>query len=70
MEDREKYTAERAYLDAGVLVKRYVNEAGSVWLRSLLSSPQADFWFTSRMTIVEVISAFGFGAECPAVSRN
>jgi uncharacterized protein len=46
------------YLDASALVKRYVNEAGSVWLRSLLSSPQADFWFTSRMTIIEVISAF------------
>ena len=25
---------------------------------ALLSSPQADYWFTSRITIVEVISAF------------
>jgi uncharacterized protein len=47
------------YLDASALVKRYVNEPGSAWLRSLLASPQADLLlFTSRMTIVEVISAF------------
>ena len=46
------------YLDASALVKRYVNEPGSVWLRTLLVSPQADLLFASRMTIVEVISAF------------
>jgi uncharacterized protein len=46
------------YLDASALVKCYVHETGSEWLRSLLSSPQAEFSFTSRMTIVEVISAF------------
>jgi predicted nucleic acid-binding protein len=46
------------YLDASALVKRYVHETGSVWLRSLFSSPQAELLFTSRMTIVEVISAF------------
>ena len=46
------------YLDASALVKRYVHEAGSVWLRSLISSPQAELMFTSRMSIVEVFSAF------------
>lgn len=46
------------YLDASALVKRYVNEPGSVWLRSLLASPHTDLLFTSRMTVVEVISAF------------
>ena len=46
------------YLDASALVKRYVNEPGSVWLRSLFISPQTDLLFTSRMTVVEVISAF------------
>lgn len=46
------------YLDASVLVKRYVNEPGSIWLRSLLASPQADLLFTSRMAVVEVVSAF------------
>ena len=46
------------YLDASALVKRYVNESGSGWLRSLLASTQVDLLFTSRMTIVEVMSAF------------
>ena len=46
------------YLDPSALVKRYVNEPGSVWMRALLVSPQADLLFTSRMSIVEVISAF------------
>ncbi len=46
------------YLDASALVKRYVAETGSAWLRSLLSSPQVQLAFTSRMTIIEVISAF------------
>jgi hypothetical protein len=46
------------YLDASALVKRYVDEPGSGWLRSLLSSPQVQLVFTSRMTIIEVTSAF------------
>lgn len=46
------------YLDASALVKRYVAEPGSSWLRSLLSSSQVQLAFTSRMTIIEVISAF------------
>jgi len=46
------------YLDASVLVKRYVNEAGSDWIRSLIGSTPSPLLFTSRMTVVEVISAF------------
>lgn len=46
------------YLDASGLVKRYVIETGSAWLCSVLASPQAQLLFTSRMTIVEITSAF------------
>jgi predicted nucleic acid-binding protein len=46
------------YLDASALVKRYLNEPGSVWVRTLLAPPQSDLLFTSRMTIIEVTSAF------------
>ncbi|GAB4549644.1 MAG: type II toxin-antitoxin system VapC family toxin [Anaerolineae bacterium] len=46
------------YLDASALVKRYVDEAGSHWLRAIVASPEPPLLFTSRMTIVEVISAF------------
>ncbi len=46
------------YLDASALVKRYVNETGSEWIRALVTLEKAPLLFTSRMTIVEVISAF------------
>ena len=46
------------YLDASALVKRYVDEVGSDWLRTTIASDQPALLFTSRMTIVEVIGAF------------
>jgi hypothetical protein len=46
------------YLDASALVKRYVQEPGSDWLREGLASGSVPTLFTSRLTIVEVISAF------------
>lgn len=46
------------YLDASALVKRYVDEIGSEWLRDICAAEQVPLLFTSRMTIVEVISAF------------
>ena len=46
------------YLDASALVKRYVDEVGSDWLRGIIASSQPALLFTSRMTIVEVVSAF------------
>ena len=45
-------------MDASALVKRYVNEAGSEWLRGIADAEPIPLLFTSRMTIVEVISAF------------
>jgi predicted nucleic acid-binding protein len=46
------------YVDASALVKRYVDETGSDWFREIIDPEQAPLLFTSRMTIVEVISAF------------
>jgi len=46
------------YLDASALVKRYVDEVGSDWLRTIIAFTRPLLLFTSRMTIVEVISAF------------
>ena len=48
----------RYYLDTSALVKRYVDEAGSDWLRALTAPDQNALLFISCMTIVEVISAF------------
>ena len=46
------------YLDASALVKRYVDEAGSDWLRWLVDPVRDSTVFISQMTIIEVISAF------------
>ena len=46
------------YLDASALVKRYVHERGSEWIRAIMGFEEETLLFTSRMTIVEVISAF------------
>lgn len=46
------------YLDASALVKRYVDERGSGWIRAIIDSEEETLLSTSRMTIVEVISAF------------
>jgi len=46
------------YLDASALVKRYVDEVGSNWLRAAMAPAWRPLLFTSRMAIVEVISAF------------
>jgi hypothetical protein len=46
------------YLDASALVKQYVDEIGSKWLREVVDRAQNPLLFTSRMTIIEVVSAF------------
>lgn len=46
------------YLDASALVKRYVDEVGSGWIRTTIVPARRPLLFTSRMAIVEVVSAF------------
>ena len=46
------------YVDASALVKRYVDEAGSGWLCALLQSQGSSLALISRLTIIEVTSAF------------
>jgi predicted nucleic acid-binding protein len=46
------------YLDASALVKRYVDEVGSDWLRTIVAPAEHSLLFISRMVIVEVVSAF------------
>ena len=47
-----------AYFDTSALLKRYVTEAGSSWLRTYLASPTAPVVFTSYLTAVEATCAF------------
>ena len=44
------------YLDSSVIAKRYLQETGSAWLRTILRGNDVEL-FTVRITAVEVISA-------------
>ncbi len=45
------------YLDTSTLIKRYVDEAGSNWIRSISSTPTDHLLLTARISVVELHSA-------------
>ncbi len=45
------------YLDASALVKRYVQEPGSIWLRTLMDQAGPGTLVVSHLTRIEVIAA-------------
>lgn len=45
------------YVDSSALVKRYVTEIGTDWIRSLVVPAGGNLLLTSRVTIVEIRSA-------------
>jgi predicted nucleic acid-binding protein len=45
------------FVDSSALVKRYVNETGSVWLSGLVSPAAGNDIYIARITAVEVIAA-------------
>jgi hypothetical protein len=45
------------YLDSSVLSKRYVEEIGTLWVRSILAPASDNAIITARVTIVELHSA-------------
>jgi len=48
----------RYYVDASALIKRYIDETGSAWLRVLLQPDRSSLVLISRLTVIQVISAF------------
>ena len=46
------------YLDSSALVKRYVKETGTAWIRTLIAPTAGHTLLTSRITMVEIYSAF------------
>ncbi len=46
------------HLDSSALVKHYIREPGSSWIRALVQSPEHHIWI-SELTIVEIAAAFG-----------
>jgi predicted nucleic acid-binding protein len=47
-----------AYFDTSALLKRYVTEAGTEWVKSLLAPLDAPVVLTSRLAVVEAACAF------------
>jgi hypothetical protein len=47
-----------AYFDTSALLKQYVTEAGTEWVKSLLASLDAPVVLTSRLSVVEAACAF------------
>jgi predicted nucleic acid-binding protein len=47
-----------AYLDSSALVKQYIAEVGSDWVKSFLALDRTPTVFTSNMTVVEATCAF------------
>ena len=46
-----------AYFDSSALVKRYVNEVGSAWVRRAVAHPMEESIYTALLTHAEVLSA-------------
>ena len=46
------------YLDASALVKRYVNEVGSAWIRQITDPPAQNTVLLAEITLAEVAAAF------------
>jgi hypothetical protein len=45
------------YLDTSALIKRYVAEIGSGWIRTLVDPKASNLMLTARLTVVEARSA-------------
>jgi predicted nucleic acid-binding protein len=56
------------YLDSSVVVKRYVDEPGSVWVRLLVSEPE-NIVILSEIAIVEVSAALAMSVRTGKVRK-
>ncbi len=58
------------YLDSSALVKRYVTEAGSTWLRTLVATTAHNPVVIARITWAEVVSALARRQREGAIARQ
>ena len=58
------------YLDTSALVKRYVDETGSAWLRALVDPALSPVLVVSQLLIVEMASVFNRRLREATVSRS
>jgi uncharacterized protein len=53
------------FLDSSAVLKRYMNEAGSNWIRLLVVNDDTGTLFISQLTLVEVAAAIAANARAP-----
>lgn len=58
------------YADSSVLVKRHIEEIGSAWFRELVLSNSDDPFISTKLSIVEVFSAFNRRKRETTISEN
>jgi len=58
------------YLDTSALVKRYIDETGSAWLRALVDPALSPVLVVSQLLIVEMASAFNRRLREGTVNRG
>jgi predicted nucleic acid-binding protein len=58
------------YLDTSALVKRYIDEIGSAWLRALVDAALPPVLVVSQLLIVEMTSAFNRRLREGTVNRD
>ncbi len=58
------------YLDTSALIKRYVDESGSVWLRAQIDATLQPLIISSHLLLAEMISAFNRRVREGALSRE
>lgn len=58
------------FLDTSALVKRYVDETGSVWLRAIVDRALSPFLVISQLLVVEVYSALNRRSREGTISQG
>lgn len=56
------------FLDSSAVMKRYVQEIGTVWVRALTASGTGNFFYLARITDVEVTAALARRRGQPGLS--
>lgn len=58
------------YLDTSALIKRYVAETGSTWIRTLADPTAPNLLLTARLTVVEARSALARRKRAASISDD
>jgi len=56
------------FLDSSAVMKRYVQESGTIWVRALTASGTGNFFYLARITDVEVTAALARRRGQPGLS--